>query len=632
MQVAQRLREWPLLRFFRRAGSKRLVRHYFFVSAFLIGSGLIASGALEIYFRYHETQEHLAHLQEESAAVAALKIERFIQDVTTAIKAATKGPEIATQGLTPDYGFELKRLLYLAPAVDEALVLDTRGKVQAALSRSRTMPRGSDTKPSGSTAFEEAMQGRSYFGPVYFIRGSEPYMTIAFPIESFAGNVIGVLQAKVNLKYIWEVISGIKVGKAGYAYAITRSGDLIAHPDLSLVLQGRNIAHLDQVKAALRASAGTLKSGALVANNLEGKRVISSYASIPNLDWAVFMERPAEEAYEPLYASIFRTSTLLLIGLGVALLASFFVARRVVHPLQTLREGVERIANGDLSLRLQLKTGDEIEVLAEKFNKMTAALEEAYRGLEQKVAERTQELVMANKRLDDASKYKAQFFANVTHELRTPLHAIIGFTRLVLRNTEGQLPELHRGDLQKVLTSAGQLLNLINCVLDLSKIEADRMEIIPESFSLRELIQVATSTVEPMLNDGRVRLTTNIALDIPPMRTDREKLKQILINLLSNAAKFTAQGEIGLSAWRENGSVKLVVSDTGIGMRKEVLDYIFEEFRQAESSSTIKYGGSGLGLAIVKKLVGLLHGDIRVESELDKGSKFTVTLPINLHD
>ncbi|HBA41269.1 MAG TPA: hypothetical protein DCZ05_16585 [Deltaproteobacteria bacterium] len=608
---------------------KRLVRHYFFVSVLLVGSGLIASGAVEIYFHYHETQEHLALLQKEAAAVAALKIERFIQDVATAIRAATKSPEVVARGLSPDYRFELQRLLYLSPAIDEAVVLDARGKEQAALSRSRAISRGPGRDLSASTAYQEARQGKSYFGPVYFIRGSEPYMTFAFPIESFPGNVIGVLQAEVNLKYIWELISGIKVGKAGYAYTITSSGNLIAHPDLSLVLQGRNVAHLDQVKAAFQLTPGIAKSGALVANNLEGKRVISSYAIIPNLDWAVFIERPVEEIYEPLYASILRTSSLLLIGLGVALLASLFVARRVVHPLQTLREGVERIGRGDLSLRIQLKTGDEIEVLAEEFNKMTAALEEAYKGLERKVAERTQALVTANKRIDEASKYKAQFFANVTHELRTPLHAIMGFTRLVLRNTEGQLPELHRGDLQKVLMSAEQLLNLINGVLDLSKIEAGRMEIFPEAFRLDEVIHVAMSTVDPMLNDGQIYLTAKIASDIPPMRTDREKLKQILLNLLSNAAKFTEKGEIGISVWKEDGSVKLVVSDTGIGMRKEALDYIFEEFRQVDPSSTRKYGGSGLGLTIVKRLIGLLGGDIHVESELGKGSKFTVTLPIN---
>jgi signal transduction histidine kinase len=133
-----------------------------------------------------------------------------------------------------------------------------------------------------------------------------------------------------------------------------------------------------------------------------------------------------------------------------------------------------------------------------------------------------------------------------------------------------------------------------------------------------------------MLKDGRVRLVTDIAPDIPPLKTDRDKLKQAVLNLLSNAVKFTEKGEIRVSAWHENGTLKLTVSDTGIGMKKEALDYIFEEFRQADMSSTRRYGGTGLGLAIVRRFVNLMGGDIGVESEVGKGSKFTVTLPINL--
>ncbi|TAJ96946.1 MAG: HAMP domain-containing histidine kinase, partial [Candidatus Manganitrophaceae bacterium] len=134
----------------------------------------------------------------------------------------------------------------------------------------------------------------------------------------------------------------------------------------------------------------------------------------------------------------------------------------------------------------------------------------------------------------------------------------------------------------------------------------------------------------PMLKDSRVRLVKEVAPDIPSLKTDRDKLKQIILNLLSNAAKFTEKGDIKISAWQENGTLKLVVSDTGIGMKKEALDYIFEEFRQVDMSTTRKYGGTGLGLAIVKRLVNLLGGDIGVESEVGKGSKFTITLPISL--
>ena len=154
------------------------------------------------------------------------------------------------------------------------------------------------------------------------------------------------------------------------------------------------------------------------------------------------------------------------------------------------------------------------------------------------------------------------------------------------------------------------------------------MEVYAETFSLNDIVRVATSTVEPLLKDGKVRLVSDISADIPPLKTDRDKLKQVVLNLLSNAVKFTEQGEIKVSASRNDGVVRLTVADTGIGMKKEALDYIFDEFRQADMSSTRKYGGTGLGLAIVKRFVNLMGGDIGVESELGRGSKFIITLPV----
>jgi len=241
-----------------------------------------------------------------------------------------------------------------------------------------------------------------------------------------------------------------------------------------------------------------------------------------------------------------------------------------------------------------------------------------------------QEIQEKNAQLEAANRHKSQFLANVSHELRTPLNSIIGFTRIVLRRSEGKIEALQKENLQKVLISSDHLLTLINELLDLAKIEAGRMEAFAETFKLDEIIRVATTTVEPLLRNGNVKLVTEIAPDIPPMKTDRDKLKQSVLNLLSNAVKFTEKGEIKVAAWRDNGILKLTVSDTGIGMKKEALDLIFEEFRQADMSSTRKYGGTGLGLAIVKKFINLMGGDIVVESEEGKGSKFTITLPMEL--
>jgi signal transduction histidine kinase len=190
------------------------------------------------------------------------------------------------------------------------------------------------------------------------------------------------------------------------------------------------------------------------------------------------------------------------------------------------------------------------------------------------------------------------------------------------------MPDLQKDNLQKVLISSEHLLALINGLLDLAKIDAGKMDVIAESFRIEDIINMATTTVEPLLKDGRVRLIRDVIPNLPTLKTDRDKLKQILLNLLSNAAKFTEEGEIRVSASQENGTLKLAVSDTGVGMKPEALEHIFEEFRQAEKTTASKYGGTGLGLAIVKKFTNLMGGDIIVASEVGKGSTFTVTLPM----
>ena len=245
------------------------------------------------------------------------------------------------------------------------------------------------------------------------------------------------------------------------------------------------------------------------------------------------------------------------------------------------------------------------------------------------MAERTRELTVANEKLEEASQLKSQFLANVNHELRTPVSAIIGYARLVLRATEGQISPLQRENLQDLLNNAERLLNQIDSLLEFSKIEAGKMEVHVEPVKVNEVIQGAISTIEPTLNGANVRIIREIASDLPVLNTDREKLRQIVLNLLDNAVKFTERGEIKIAASQQNGSFQLVVSDTGIGIPKEELNKIFEEFHRGDSSSTKNYRGTGLGLAIVKQFVNLLGGEVAVESEVGKGSVFTVTLPLD---
>ena len=607
----------------------RLLWHYFLISFVLLAGGLITSGLWEIYFRYQEIRANIAFVQKGAAADAAFRIEQFVLQIHQFLVAATRSREVTAKGLSPDYRFELERILLGAPAVTEVVAVDIRGIRQSGAARLRTVNPEGKRDFSASKAFQAARGGSAYFGPAYFVRDVEPYMTIAVPIEHLAGEVVGVLLAEVSLIYVSEnVVARLGSSETEYVYVVNRAGDLLAHPQVNLVLQRTNLRHLDQVTGALQADTAGPDPGGRLTSNLKGVRVFSSHAVIPNLDWIVFVERPSEELFRPLYSSIQRTATLLLVGLGMTLLASLLVARRILRPLQTLRQGVERIGSGDLAFRLHVKTGDELERLADEFNRMTARLQEAYGGLEHKVAERTQELVTLNEELDRANRLKSQFLANVSHELRTPMNAIIGFTRLVMRKTEGQIAPIQHANMQKVLISAEHLLSLINGLLDLSKIEAGRMEIAAARFDLSDVVRTCVATVEPMLKPDRVRVVTEVDPALPPVTTDRDKLKQILLNLLSNAAKFTDEGVIRIAAWRAGDTLILAVSDTGIGIPPEALGYIFEEFRQVDMSSTRVHGGTGLGLTIVRRLARLLGGEVTVESDLGKGSTFTVTLPL----
>jgi signal transduction histidine kinase len=249
--------------------------------------------------------------------------------------------------------------------------------------------------------------------------------------------------------------------------------------------------------------------------------------------------------------------------------------------------------------------------------------------LEQRVAERTQELQEVNRQLEAASRHKSEFLARMSHELRTPMNAIIGFTRLVMRRAKDTLPKREHENLGKVLISAEHLLTLINDILDLSKVEAGRMEVHAVRFELEPLINLCLHTVEPLVKSERLRLVKESKGGIPELYTDQDKLKQILMNLLSNAIKFAEAGTITVTAQCQDGKVAIAVADTGIGIPAEQLALVFEEFHQVDSSHTRQYSGTGLGLSISRHFAQLLGGDITLQSTVGVGSTFTVTVPLH---
>ncbi|TMC68977.1 MAG: HAMP domain-containing protein [Chloroflexi bacterium] len=240
------------------------------------------------------------------------------------------------------------------------------------------------------------------------------------------------------------------------------------------------------------------------------------------------------------------------------------------------------------------------------------------------------ELRVNNLQLERANRLKSEFLASVSHELRTPMNAIIGYTKLMLDGLDGELTGQQQTDLFRVAQAADNLLGLINGLLDLAKIEAGKMELNVEEVSITEVADEALELVRPHADEKGLQVTALIPLGLPTVWADRARVRQVLANMLANAVKFTERGSVSIAASAAEGWVTVSVADTGVGITPEAQAYVFDEFRQADSSTTRRYGGTGLGLAISKRLVTLHGGRIWVDSEVGRGSTFHFTLPIRV--
>jgi signal transduction histidine kinase/HAMP domain-containing protein len=941
----------------------RLFRKYLVLILTLVIGALLASGAISVYFSYQEIKTALSNLQHEKALAAASRIEQYIHTIEQQLAYAAL-PQLEASDV------ELRRIEFLkllrqAPEVTDIAQIGSDGRELIYVSRLGMDSPNSGKDRSQEAAFVNARRGKTWFGPVYFRKETEPYMTISIRSGSDTGPVT---VADVNLKFILDVISRIKIGERGKAYVVDRTGFLIADPDIGLVLRKTDMSQLPHVKAAIAGQ--NADAEAMLSTDLGGTDVLTSASTIESLGWHVFVEQPVKEVYAKLNATVLRTGLLLLAGLVISALGALALARGMVRPIHILDEGARRIGEGNLDQTIDIHTGDELEGLADQFNRMTGQLRESYAGLERKVDERTRELthsleqqtaiseilrtissspsdvkpvldaiadravalcgasaasihltdgnvlrqfaskgetaeetaavavlpisrestsgrailehrtihvhdmlaeaseypvgaeisrrfgnrtllvtplyregqpfgtillrrtevrpfsereiallktfgdqaaialenvrlfnetkealdqqrasgeVLAaisnsiadtspvfetilnscerlfagrmavidlvgedgmvhlgayhgpnqddvrrvyphtvdassatgtaiatravvhfaslddapesaraaltafgikaaigapmmwegrgigaiwvareyvgpfsgkdiallktfadqaviaiqnarlfreiqdkSRQLEIANQHKSEFLANMSHELRTPLNAIIGFSEVLLERLFGELNEKQDDYLKDIHSSGRHLLNLINDILDLSKVEAGRMELDVSMFDLPTAIANATTLIRERAQRHGIALHQDVSAELGNVEADERKFKQIMLNLLSNAVKFTPDGgTIKVSARRTPDTIVVAVHDTGIGIAPEDQEAVFEEFRQVGRNYTSKQEGTGLGLALTRRFVELHGGRINVDSTPGKGSTFTFTLPVN---
>jgi len=406
--------------------------------------------------------------------------------------------------------------------------------------------------------------------------------TVSVPIKSDTGERVGVLVGNMVLNELIEYVANYPLRGEQVAFLVDREGRAVAHSEIDLFALEEGPLSLDysdwpmvQTVMAGEVTGGTQKYVTA------GVSYFAAYAILESNGWGVVVEVPMSVI---LGKSNVLTAQLIFINIAI-----FTVA---------------------LGIALVLT------------KQITAAQKRAEDELQQKT-----------RAVEEASQLKSEFLANMSHELRTPLNAVIGFSELMMDEVPGKINDEQRECLGDILDSGQHLLNLINDVLDLSKVEAGKIELKLQDLNLAAVIADVVKTVEPMLDDSKHKLEVSVEEGLPQVRADKSRLKQIFLNLLSNAVKFTPPGgKLAIEASSASDRCQVSVVDNGVGIKKEDRERIFEVFTSAETLPDEKKEGSGLGLALTRQLVEIMGGRIWVESEYGKGSRFTFTLPLATAD
>ncbi|MBI2174136.1 MAG: response regulator [Candidatus Omnitrophica bacterium] len=592
-------------------------------------------------------QEHYGTIQD-----ARLKSETPLEDINIylenlqqesildehAMKAEIAQRRTLKQVFGRDVKWDMYRLDERIYRYDELFITDINGKVIASSNKKSI---GTDMSKMGF--FQEGQKGL-FVQDVYEDEEGKTLFGFAAPIFMDGEKLLGVVGVKDSTDFLTDLVTGDlgneiggKLFLAGYTastdfYVINKDGYMITQ---SKVLKGVENTPLNQEAKTLPWQRG-IDEGSRVRDvqefypNYAGREVGGASKTVFEMKWMVVGEQNKDE----ILALAARLMWMIIaVSLAVAAfvgILSYFLARQISRPVMKLASATLEVEKGNYDIQVDVRSKDEVGALAKAFNQMTRQIQVYRNSLEQK----NKDLAVAKEAAEEANQTKSDFLARMSHELRTPMNAIIGYSEMLMEDTRDAGQERYVSDLEKIHTAGNHLLQLINDILDLSKVEAHKLELYLETFDVAPMVREVVNTIKPLAEKNANRLEVRLDENMGFMRADTTRMRQVLFNLFSNACKFTEKGIISLDVIRKDRGdsdwIVFALRDTGIGMTPEQMSKLFQPFSQGDTSTTRKYGGTGLGLAISKRFCEMMGGEILVESEYGKGSTFTVSLPASV--
>ncbi len=528
--------------------------------------------------------------------------------------------QAVASGRFHDAAPELQTFLRLSPQIDACSLFDTKGINRAS---GIVSARNIGGYSGDREWFQETMKtGKPFLGlPTLSRATGRPNIPYSVPILDNQGEVQAIFVGGISLGVLSDAITKFQTGRSSRTSLLDLRGGgvLLAHPDRKRILTpstGRNKA-VDRLLKRER--------GAMETADSNGKPSLIVYAPVPRLPWGVLIIQPSQAALAPLSESLREGIFIVAAVLLGAALAGGWSAHYLTRPIAHLRQAANALAAGDLDQRVHFTRKDELGDLGRGFDHMAAALAEHRAQLEAAY----QDLQRQNRLIQKANRMKSEFLANMSHELRTPLNGIIGFAEMMHDEKLGPVSEPHKEYLGDILVSARHLLQLINDVLDLAKVEAGKLEFQPEPVEIGKLLREACDIVRTLAAKKELKIEIDVKPEIGSVALDPAKFKQVLYNYLSNAIKFTPEGgRIAVRALPHGPrAFRLEVEDTGFGIAPGDIASLFLEFQQLDATLARKFQGTGLGLALTKKIVEAQGGSVGVTSTPGVGSTFFATLP-----